>query len=203
MHEKDKPSAYKRFKSKLPLPIGCFGVIFIGIVWIGFGIRGCIKDEEESDRKYRAFHEAREKEFKSKFSYDIDSVAREAIQVSAEGERSNNIRKGLSFTKNGDKFLVRTEPLYQMPEENTAYNLKDLDVVVFQEYSKERSDHNTMGEREVLDIVAVDMKSKKIFYRNSHPAKKISYSKRRSGVTSYYYLITRDDVLEEFSRIFQ
>jgi hypothetical protein len=201
--KKDKPSAFKRFRSNLPLPIGCFGVIILSIVLTVFGIRGCIKGDEESDRKYMAFHEARERAYKSKFHYDIDSAAREAIKISAEGERPSNISKGISFNKRGNKYFVRTEPLYLMSEEITAYNPNELDVVVFQEYSTERSDNNTMGEREILDIVAVDMKTKKIFYRNRHPAKKISYAKRRSGVTSYYYLITREDVLEEFNRIFQ
>jgi hypothetical protein len=199
---REETSIFKRLNAKLPVPFGCIGIIILGIIVFTLLIRGCILKEEENSKKYQAYFDAQRAAYKSKFNYDIDSVASLAIGVTSGGQKSGIIKKGITFNKYGDKYLIKTEPLYQLPDDRTAYNLNDLDVVIFQEYSEERSDHNTMGKRQVLDIFAVDTRTMTVIYRNRHQANKISYTKRRSGVTSYYYNITREDVLQEMNKLF-
>jgi butyrate kinase len=192
----------------LQLPIGCLGGILLMLFWGAFLTIRIFKDSKISNEKelrWRNEEQSKIKTYKSYFDYNLDSIAEIPKHVSESWNITQPVKqKGIVFVKRDGKYVIDLAPICQLPDKYIAYNLKDLNTIIVQEYSKERSIPNHMGERDVVDLTFIDIQSSKIVHSSRIKANNKPYiAKSGRGAGAIFYNLSSDEVQKQMVSAFQ
>jgi len=147
--------------------LGCLLVFIIIIVALYFAL---VKDSP-TDKKAKAEVASKLVEYKSKFDYDVDSIAKTINMAVYEPNLDEIKGKCLIVDTEDDKYVVNlilvNEKSCRFPDEYIAYKHKDLNTIIICKFDLVSiSDWGKSSvSQEQVDLSFYDVNSKKVLYK--------------------------------------
>jgi hypothetical protein len=194
--------------SDKPIPFGCFVIVLIGVI-IYFIFSG--EDQEEIERQQTYNTEV--ENYKSKFNYDIDSIAN-TIYLNRFIRTQKKVNgKFLILVEQDNKFVInltRTERLlteYKSITDLIAYDIQDLNTIIILKYDRVKTSElwaNPTVYRDQVELNFYDIKNSEIIYNSTLSGSgnpHVAGRGRTAGQRTYF--LNTDRIVNEITQVLE
>lgn len=186
--------------------LGCFFLVIVIILALYFVF---VKDSPD-EKKAKAELVSKLAEYKSKFNYDVDSIAKTIHVTDYESNQDKIKEKYFLLEDQGGQYVVNAKFMSdtntRIPDELIAYKLKDLNTIII--YKCDRVQTSEWGapsvERDEAELSFYDVSSSKILYQSKLVGSgkpSVVERGRRAGAKIYY--LSDVEIIDEIIRIIE